>query len=75
MLRPIVMISVVSSLAFAAAGRAQVLTSQSDWPRGLQALLERFDSTASSATTLDPAGRAALFTDDANFPECLRKPR
>ena len=67
MLRPIVMISVVSAFAFAAAGRGQVLASQSDWPRGVQALLERFDSTASSATTLDAAGRAALFTDDATF--------
>lgn len=67
MLRPIVMISVVSSIAFAATGRGQVLASQSDWPRGVQALLERFDSTASSATTLDAARRAALFTDDATF--------
>ena len=46
---------------------AQVLGQQSDWPAGVQALLERFDSTATSATTLDPAGRAALFTDDATF--------
>jgi uncharacterized protein (TIGR02246 family) len=28
-------------------------------------VLERFDSTASAAGTLDAAGRAALFTDDA----------
>ena len=66
-MRPIVMISVVSSLVFATTGRGQVLASQSDWPRGVQALLERFDSTASSATTLDAAGRSALFTDDATF--------
>ena len=62
-----VMISVMSSLALATTGSGQVLASQSDWPRGVQSLLERFDSTASSATTLDPAGRAALFTDDATF--------
>ena len=67
MVRPILMISVMSSLLFAATSRGQVLTSQSDWPPGVQTLLERFDSTASSATTLDPAGRAALFTDDATF--------
>ena len=67
MLRPIVMVSVVSSFAFATPGGGQVLASQSDWPRGVQALLERFDSTASSATTLDATGRAALFTDDATF--------
>jgi len=66
-LRPIVMVSVVSSFAFATPGGGQVLASQSDWPRGVQPLLERFDSTASSATTLDAAGRAALFTDDATF--------
>jgi uncharacterized protein (TIGR02246 family) len=29
--------------------------------------LERFDSTATSASTLNPQGRAALFTDDALF--------
>ena len=67
MLRPIAMISVMSSLALATTSHGQVLASQSDWPRGVQALLERFDSTASSATTLDAAGRAALFTDDATF--------
>ena len=67
MVRPILMMSVMSSLVFAATSRGQVLASQSDWPPGVQALLERFDSTASSATTLDPAGRAALFTDDATF--------
>jgi len=67
MVRPIVLASVVSSLLIATAGRGQVLTSQSDWPPGVQALLERFDSTATSATTLDAAGRAALFTDDATF--------
>jgi uncharacterized protein (TIGR02246 family) len=57
----------MSSLALATTSHGQVLASQSDWPRGVQALLERFDSTASSATTLDAAGRAALFTDDATF--------
>ena len=67
MVRPIVMASVMSSLLFAAAGRGQVLAAQSDWPPGVQTLLERFDSTATSATTLDAAGRAALFTDDATF--------
>ena len=46
---------------------AQVLLQQSQWPAGVQALLERFDSTATSATTLDAAGRGALFTDDATF--------
>jgi uncharacterized protein (TIGR02246 family) len=46
---------------------AQVLAERSAWPAGVQALLERFDSTATSATTLDAAGRAALFTDDATF--------
>ena len=67
MVRPIVMASVMSSLLFAATGRGQALAAQSDWPPGVQALLERFDSTATSATTLDAAGRAALFTDDATF--------
>ena len=65
--RPILVISAMSSLLFAAAGGGQVLAAQSDWPAGVQALLERFDSTATSATTLDAAGRAALFTDDATF--------
>jgi uncharacterized protein (TIGR02246 family) len=67
MVRPIVVASVVSSLLFAIAGRGQVPAMQSDWPPGVQALLERFDSTAMSATVLDAAGRAALFTDDAMF--------
>src|SRR5690349_8079153 len=30
-------------------------------------LLERFDATASATGKLDPAGRAALFSDDAIF--------
>ena len=67
MVRPIVMASMVSSLLFATTARGQVLAAQSDWPPGVQSLLERFDSTATSATTLDAAGRAALFTDDATF--------
>jgi uncharacterized protein (TIGR02246 family) len=46
---------------------AQVIAQKADWPAGVQTLLERFDSTATSATTLDAAGRAALFTDDATF--------
>lgn len=46
---------------------AQLLTSKAQWPPGVAELLERFDSTATSATTLDPAGRLALFTDDATF--------
>ena len=46
---------------------AQVIAQKADWPAGVQALLERFDSTATSATTLDAAGRATLFTDDATF--------
>jgi len=62
-----VIVSLISSVVFAAASGAQVLVSQSDWPPGVQTLLERFDSTATSATTLDAAGRAALFTDDATF--------
>ena len=50
-----------------------VLTEQSDWPPGVATLLERFDSTATSATTLDTAGRAALFTDDAAFVNAFGK--
>ena len=60
-------VSLTSFVLFAAASGAQVLASQSSWPPGVQALLERFDSTATSETTLDAAGRAALFTDDATF--------
>ena len=56
----------IASFCLSEAG-AQVLVQQSQWPAGVSALLERFDSTASSATTLDPAARAALFTDDATF--------
>ena len=67
MVRPIVVASVTSSLFFASTACGQVLAAQSDWPPGVQALLERFDSAATSATTLDAAGRAALFTDDATF--------
>jgi uncharacterized protein (TIGR02246 family) len=59
--------SLLLAMAFATGSSAQVLASRSEWPAGVEALLERFDSTASSATTLDPAGRAALFTDDATF--------
>src|SRR6476620_7829162 len=47
--------------------RAQVLTSPSQWPAGVQQLLDRFASTASSATTLNAAGRAARITHDATF--------
>jgi uncharacterized protein (TIGR02246 family) len=46
---------------------AQGTAPQPDWPAGVQELLERFDSTATSASTLNPQGRAALFTDDALF--------
>jgi uncharacterized protein (TIGR02246 family) len=56
----------ITSLRLPEAG-AQVIAQKADWPAGVQALLERFDSTATSATTLDAAGRAALFTDDATF--------
>ena len=55
------------AIGFATGSSAQVLASKSEWPAGVDALLEKFDSTASSATTLDAAGRAALFTDDATF--------
>ncbi len=57
----------LSIVAIRSSSVAQVLANKSDWPAGVQALLERFDSTATSATTLDAAGRAALFTDDATF--------
>ena len=63
---PACVLLLIASLRFQQAG-AQVLVQQSEWPAGVQALLERFDSTATSATTLDPVGRAALFTDDATF--------
>jgi uncharacterized protein (TIGR02246 family) len=46
---------------------AQGTAPQPDWPAGVQELLERFDSTATSASTLNPQARAALFTDDALF--------
>lgn len=64
-------VSMMSSLLFAATSGGQLVAAQADWPPGVQALLERFDSTATSATTLDPAGRAALFTDDATFLNAL----
>jgi uncharacterized protein (TIGR02246 family) len=60
-------VSLTSSVLFAATSGAQLLAAPSDWPPGVQTLLQRFDSTATSATTLDAAGRAALFTDDATF--------
>jgi len=65
--RNLVYLLVIMASARIPAAGGQILVQQSDWPAGVQALLERFDSTASSATTLDPAGRAALFTDDASF--------
>ena len=65
--RNLVYLLVIMASARIPAAGGQILVQQSDWPAGVQALLERFDSTASSATTLDPAGRAALFTDDATF--------
>ncbi len=65
-LRPLI-VSLVSSLLFTAPGGGQLVAAQADWPPGVQTLLERFDSTATSATMLDAAGRAALFTDDATF--------
>jgi uncharacterized protein (TIGR02246 family) len=48
-------------------GEAQVLAASSDWPGGVQAFLDRFDTIAASGTGLDATGRAALFTDDATF--------
>ncbi len=63
----VVSVLFLSIVAIRASAVAQVLANKSDWPAGVQALLERFDSTATSATTLDAAGRAALFTDDATF--------
>lgn len=64
--RPLI-VSLMSFLLFAATSGAQLVAAQSDWPPGVQALLERFDSAATSATTLDAARRAALFTEDATF--------
>jgi uncharacterized protein (TIGR02246 family) len=63
----IVSVSLVCTVARPSSSGGQVLVAPAKWPAGVQALLERFDSTASSATTLDAAGRAALFTDDATF--------
>ena len=60
-------VSLLLVVARQSSSDAQVLAAESQWPAGVAALLERFDSTASGATTLDPAGRAALFTDDATF--------
>ncbi|HXG71694.1 MAG TPA: GDSL-type esterase/lipase family protein [Gemmatimonadaceae bacterium] len=63
---PVSLIAIMSA-APALVARGQSIASQPEWPAGVSALLERFDSTASSATTLDAAGRSALFTDDAIF--------
>jgi lysophospholipase L1-like esterase len=62
-----VIVSLTSSVLFAVASEAQLLTAQSEWPPGVETLLARFDSMATIATPLDAAGRAAVFTDDATF--------
>ena len=60
-------VSLMSFLLFATTSGAQLVAAQSDWPPGVQALLERFDSTSANGRALDVKGRAALFTDDATF--------
>ena len=60
-------VSLTSSVLFAAASGAQLVSAPADWPPGVQALITRFDSTATTWTALDAAGRAALFTDDGTF--------
>ena len=47
----------MSLLLFAATSGAQLVAAQSDWPPGVQALLERFDSTSASGRALDVKGR------------------
>jgi uncharacterized protein (TIGR02246 family) len=59
--------SLICLVAGATGLNAQSTAPQADWPAGVQTLLERFDSTATSASTLNPMGRAALFADDALF--------
>jgi uncharacterized protein (TIGR02246 family) len=59
--------SFLLSLLPAATLCGQVTALDSASAAGVAALLARFDATASAAGKLDPAGRAALFTDDATF--------
>ena len=53
LLSPSYVLPLITSLCLPHTGASQAVTRTSDWPAGVQTMLQRLDSTATSATTLD----------------------